>query len=1157
MSFRRVLILLALWWLPGALVAQQLGNLRFVTRTVDSTVILLDTLSIVPGSAVISGLDSSDYTLDLARACLHIHAPEAMGKTFTASYRCFQLDFTKPSSHKSTDLILPRFVADPSSVFLSPVGVPADLRLFDSQLQGNGSVSRSVSVGNQQNFVLDAHLNLQLSGFIAPDVEILAQITDENLPVQPEGNTRYIRDFNKVFIQLKYKDLLQVNAGDVELAAPDSTFFFRLNRQYIGLNAVVNSRPDSATAIRNAVGGGISKGKFVRNELTAINGVQGPYKLYGEQNEMNIVVLAGTEQVYLDGVLMTRGKDEDYTIDYNVGEITFTAQHLITSTHRIIVYFEYCDQYYSRFNLFTTNTFTHEKNAKWLFTVNYFHEQDLKSQSIQPELTWEQMDFLSHAGDQTEATFYPTATQVADFSLNEILYHQGDTVVNGVVYTPVYVYAGTSHDSVFRVNFSYVGPHRGNYVLTRQTANGKLFQWVAPENGEPQGDYEPVALLNTPKMSDLATVGAAFSLNDRFRMHTELAFSYQDQNLFSKSDDRDNAGLAYKIQLDYKKRLRPGRHRDSLWTFRMALDEEFVHRQFSPLEPFRDVEFSRDYNLTSLEAASEQWLRFSAAFAHPGCGTSSYSANWFVRIGQFSAFRNELVSAHRFKGWQWNANTALLNSTDKVQHSFFVKSMNDFSKSFRKIRVGVKDNVEYNIFKDLENNMLRPSSYAFNDASLYLVNSDSLPVAFLFQYRNRVDYVFHSSQLSMNTMAHEAKASLELAHWRHHRLKAGAIYRYENVRDTTWKFHGEQNFVMSADYSGSFCNGAISLMLYYEAGSGLEQKKNYTYLKVATGQGTHVWNDYNGNNIEELDEFEPAAFQNEADYVKVWLTTNEYVNTRNCGTTQSLQLRPANVWRQKKGFLKFLSLWSNTTTLRAYQKNTSERMFQSINPFRFSVEDTALVSSNLNLKNSLAFALPSPWFSADYSIMRNQAKNLLYYGFESTRLDWQQVLFRFLPLKELVIKLLYERSVNQCASAYLNTRNYELLSHQLKPSLTLSLKQNCTISAEVELAYKKNREGREKANIYKAELSADYRMKERGVVRASLKYVDVISNSFEDNSLSYEMLDGLSRGHNLLWSLSCQTMLFEYLQLNLQYEGRVNQERRQVHTGFVQLKAFF
>jgi hypothetical protein len=53
------------------------------------------------------------------------------------------------------------------------------------------------------------------------------------------------------------------------------------------------------------------------------------------------------------------------------------------------------------------------------------------------------------------------------------------------------------------------------------------------------------------------------------------------------------------------------------------------------------------------------------------------------------------------------------------------------------------------------------------------------------------------------------------------------------------------------------------------------------------------------------------------------------------------------------------------------------------------------------------------------------------------------------------------------------------------------------------------------------------------------------------------MLDGLKNGANYTWAVLFQTKLGKNMQLNLQYNGRKSGENTAIHTGNVQVRAFF
>jgi hypothetical protein len=85
----------------------------------------------------------------------------------------------------------------------------------------------------------------------------------------------------------------------------------------------------------------LSRGRFNSITLSGQDGVQGPYQLPDETGNTGVLVIAGSEQIWLDGIPLTRGQQQDYIVDYSTGEITFSNRHVITADSRITVDYEF------------------------------------------------------------------------------------------------------------------------------------------------------------------------------------------------------------------------------------------------------------------------------------------------------------------------------------------------------------------------------------------------------------------------------------------------------------------------------------------------------------------------------------------------------------------------------------------------------------------------------------------------------------------------------------------------------------------------------------------------------------------------------------------------------------------------------------------------
>jgi hypothetical protein len=72
--------------------------------------------------------------------------------------------------------------------------------------------------------------------------------------------------------------------------------------------------------------------------------------------------------------------------------------------------------------------------------------------------------------------------------------------------------------------------------------------------------------------------------------------------------------------------------------------------------------------------------------------------------------------------------------------------------------------------------------------------------------------------------------------------------------------------------------------------------------------------------------------------------------------------------------------------------------------------------------------------------------------------------------------------------------------------------------------------------------------------------VSFYQNKFDGNefsSVGFQMLEGLQTGQNLTWRLLLQKNITQFLDINFNYQGRKSETSQAIHTGSMQLRAYF
>lgn len=1025
--------------------------------------------------------------------------------------------------------------------------------IFGPNLQKSGSLFRGLNFGTNRDLSLSSGFRMQLSGKIASDIEVTAALSDENSPIQPEGNTQTLQEIDKVSVEIKSPNV-SATIGDFVFGV-EGTEFGRINRKLQGARGSADYRIGSSRG-NSLLLGASTRGKFNTSQFQGIEGVQGPYRLSGKNGERTIIVIAGAERVYVDGEKMTRGETNDYIIDYASAEVTFRPRRLITSASRIVVDFEYTDRFYTR-SLLVARTETELGTGNVRLSASYFRESDNENSTIDISLSDSDRTVLSRSGaDRFKAT-KSGVTFVGRDSLTQLgkgQYIRIDTTLAQQPYE-YYRYAPGDSTALYTVTFSFVGAGQGDYV---KESIGN-FRWVGPK----AGSYLPLQFLPLPELHDVADVSLSARVSDFLTVSGEYAFSNFDANKFSTLDDSQNKGSALRFTLAANPRdIKIGN--TNLGSVDLELKERFVDRRFVPIDRTNDIEFNRKWNIESLIAQNEEIREARITYQPLRTLRVGGGLGHIERGDLFSSSRGELLVSLRGENLPRvdyalesisSRDSTIDNSAEWIRHHGLAEWR------VAGLLPGFRYEGEDKETHTLSTNLLTSGSFRYHEFTPRLDIPDILGMSFRseFQVRNEDSVVQGGLGKAFQSLSQTYQWRLK--DWNHLSTVVDFTIRHKNFTEE-FKQRGNRNvetLLMRSQVRYSPSNRALETDLFYEVATQRSAKLERVFVRVPKGTGNYRYlGDLNGNGVADENEFELTRFDGE--FIVITVPTDALFPVIDLKASSRIRLTPARILQGSDSFFQnALRSISSETYVRIEERSTEKDLKQIylLHLSRFQNDSTSIIGSKQFTQDIHLFE-NDPDLSFRFRFGQRSGFTRFALTNERSLAIERSIRIRWRLVREIAAQFDIVRRIDRVTATRPTNRERNIASSTLVSDFSYRPEQNIEVGFRFDVT-------RATDSFPVRPLTADlddqnvrivYSLETRGQLRAELEREEVTLDGAA-LTFPFELTGGKVIGKSWLWRLSLDYRVAEFVQATVGYDGRSEGGRRTVHFARAEVRAFF
>lgn len=1018
--------------------------------------------------------------------------------------------------------------------------------IFGKDFKRSGSITRGLSIGSNQDLTLNSGMRIQFSGKITDDLEVSGVLSDEQTPIQPEGTTQTIKDIENIYVAFNSKNFNGIVGK----------FNTRLNNDFLSIDKKIQGvlgeyKLQNNSKFKAVVG--LAQGKIGYINLQGKESVQGPYRLLSDNGEKNIIIIAGSERVYVNGELQIRGLSNDYIIDYSSGEINFQQRRIITSFSKIEVDYEYMNENYTRSFMALANRTTLVDSVINL-EVQIERESDDKTSPINATLSPEDLDIIKFSDSKKK---YATKQSAYYVGRNDSIignYVRQDTVINNIPKV-IYKYDPTNIEANYEVGFTYVGEFEGEY---RNKGFGN-YEFV----GENNGNYLPIKYLPIPNEQIKSSIKLGVGLGKNIEIKGGGNYIYEKPNLIAERPDNIEG---YQINTE-------GKLNFAEYNLSKALDLSVGFRTRNE----NYAEDGRNFDITKIQDNSDDIEKIiadkkfeeikSRLNYEPIEGLTLYNENYKISV-QNSEYKNiNQIYGAEFKGknQDWKAKTEITLIEIDSQASNKLKNWIDYKiglnkkfgslefdfswkKQNRKV-MSATDSKEIDGWGGAEygliGKLITPNYKLISNLTYSEIDSIK---------RENGNYTTSKYNSITTTLQNENTFTENIK--QKNNLTIRNIFNSEANTNLTNK---PSTILLKTENKINLLDNLLKIDLNYEANSQLIGKIEKFFVKVPITKGEYVWKDINNDKIQQENEF--------------FITNNgdgEFLKYE----AKSDNLIPAI---DVKADLRIITDFNNLSTYN-FIKNTRLETIFKINEKNQGGDKTDIYLLNLskyqNKENTISgntfFQQNINLFERDENVtiklkFIKKSGIINYVSYKELQNSNEAGGGVYLKLTE-DIKNKTDIEVGNGYLAFENDNNnfgvgraYNMESKKYENEFSYLAIKDLDLSWKIKVKDIKDRSSNKKdvfllTNIFKA----NYAIGINGRLRIELEKSNIDTKFAEEDIIPYQMSEGYSKGDTWVGTINLDYRLGSNIQLNLGYVARaLPPTKKVIHTGQTEIKAFF